>query len=56
MLAKRNGGEFPSKRVYEIVEANWIGNNITRKMPIMGFDVRSRSSAIVDYLRRIQEK
>ncbi len=55
-LAKRNGGTFPSKRVYGIVEETWIGTNITRKMPIMSFDARSRSSAIVEYLRRIQEK
>lgn len=56
VLAKRNDGKFPSKRVFEIVESTWIGTNVTRRMPIMDFDVRTRSSAIVDYLHSIQEK
>jgi hypothetical protein len=55
-LAKKNGGKFPAARVSEIVEETWIGTNVHRRMPIMGFDVRGRSSAIVDYLRRIQER
>lgn len=56
VLAKRNNGKFLSKRVFEIVESTWIGTNVTRRMPIMDFDVRTRSSAIVDYLHNIQEK
>ena len=55
-LEKKNGGKFPAERVYEIVQETWIGTNIHRRMPVMGFDVRSRSSTIVNYLRRIQEK
>ncbi len=55
-LAKKNGGKFPARQVYEIVQESWIGTNIRRHMPIMGFDVRSRSTAIVEYLRHIQEK
>lgn len=56
MLEKKNGGKFPNERVYEIVQETWIGTNVHRRMPIMGFDVRSHSTAIVNYLRRIQEK
>lgn len=55
-LAKKNGGKFPALQVYEIVQDAWAGSNMHRHMPIMGFDVRSRSSLIVDYVRRIQEK
>ncbi len=55
-LAKRNDGRFPYKRIFEIVESTWMGTNVARRMPIMDFDARTRSAAIVDYLRRIQEK
>ncbi len=56
LLAKKNGGKFPAAQVYEIVQDTWAGTNMHRHMSIMGFDVRSRSSLIVDYVRRIQEK
>jgi mono/diheme cytochrome c family protein len=55
-LAKKNGGKFPAAQVYGIVQDTWAGTNMHRHMPIMGFDVRSRSSVIVDYVRSIQEK
>ena len=58
-LAKRNDGVFPARAVYEIIEGQKLINALgTREMPIWGFDVmvRSRISAIVDYLNRIQEQ
>lgn len=54
VLAKKNDGKFPTKRVFEIIESTWMGTNVGRRMPIMGFDARTRSAAIVDYLKRLQ--
>ena len=58
ILAKRNSGEFPTEAVSEIIEATSIAANSTRQMPLLGFDVavRSHIPAIVDYLKRIQQK
>lgn len=58
-LAKRNDGRFPARAVYEIIDGTTlVAAHGTREMPIWGYDVmvRSRISAIVDYLNRIQEK
>ena len=58
-LAKRNDGEFPARAVNEIIDGlKFVEAHGTRDMPIWGFDVmvKSRITAIVDYLRRIQEK
>jgi mono/diheme cytochrome c family protein len=58
ILARRNNGEFPTKSVSEIIEATSIAADSTRQMPLLGFDVAIRSNipAIVDYLKRIQQK
>ena len=58
-LAKRNDGEFPARAANEIIDGlRFVEAHGTRDMPIWGFDVmvKSRITAIVDYLRRIQEK
>lgn len=58
-LAKRNDGEFPARAANEIIDGlKFVEAHGTREMPIWGFDVmvKSRITAIVDYLRRIQEK
>ncbi len=58
-LAKRNDGEFPARAANEIIDGlNLSKRNGTRDMPIWGFDVmvKSRITANVDYLGRIQEK
>jgi mono/diheme cytochrome c family protein len=59
VLAKRNDGEFPARAVNEIIDGiTFIQAHGTREMPIWGFDVmvKTRITAIVDYLRSIQEK
>jgi mono/diheme cytochrome c family protein len=59
VLAKRNDGEFPARAVNEIIDGlKFVEAHGTREMPIWGFDVmvRSRITAIVDYLNRVQEK
>ena len=58
-LAKRNDGVFPARAVNEIIDGTaLLAAHGTRELPIWGFDVmvRSRIMAIVDYLKRIQEK
>ncbi len=58
-LAKRNDGEFPARAANEIIDGlRFVEAHGTRDMPIWGFDVmvKSRITAIVDYLRRIQQK
>lgn len=58
-LAKRNDGVFPARAINEIIDGTaLLAAHGTREMPIWGFDVmvRSRISAIVDYLSRIQKK
>ena len=50
---------FPARAVNEIIDGTaLLAAHGTREMPIWGFDVmvRSRIMAIVDYLKRIQEK
>lgn len=70
-LAKRNGGVFPTNRIYEIIDGRTsvvIGSHGAREMPVWGnvfrsddqhpqdWYARDRISSLVDYLARIQEK
>jgi mono/diheme cytochrome c family protein len=70
-LVKRNGGVFPTQRVWEAIDgrgSTQVGAHGTRDMPIWGnvfraedtqpyeLHVRTRISALVDYLSRLQEK
>lgn len=70
-LTKRNGGVFPTNRVYETIDGRtsvMIGSHGAREMPIWGnvfrsddmqprdWYARDRISSLVDYLSRIQEK
>jgi mono/diheme cytochrome c family protein len=70
-LAKRNGGVFPSQRVWETIDGRTsavIGPHGSREMPIWGnvyqsedtrphgWYVRNRIASLLDYLARIQEK
>lgn len=70
-LLKRNGGVFPTQRVWETIDGRGsaqVGAHGAREMPIWGkvysaedtqpyeLHVRTRISALVDYLSRLQEK
>lgn len=70
-LTKRNGGVFPTNRVYETIDGRtsvMIGSHGAREMPVWGnvfrsddmqprdWYARDRISSLVDYLARIQEK
>lgn len=70
-LSKRNGGVFPSQRVWDTIDGRTsadIGPHGSREMPIWGDIYRSedthprdlhariRISSLLDYLVRIQEK
>lgn len=70
-LTKRNGGVFPTNRVYETIDGRtsvMIGSHGAREMPVWGnvfrsddmqprdWYARDRISSLVDYLSRIQEK
>lgn len=70
-LSKRNGGVFPTNRVYETIDGRtsvMIGSHGAREMPVWGnvfrsddmqprdWYARDRISSLVDYLARIQEK
>ena len=70
-LVKRNGGVFPTQRVWEAIDgrgSTQVGAHGSRDMPIWGnvfraedtqpyeLHVRTRISALVDYLSRLQEK
>jgi mono/diheme cytochrome c family protein len=66
VLAKRNNGVFPSDRVFQIIDERspTIGSHGTREMPIWGYRfgppqayrLKNRMLAVVEYLKRIQEK
>ena len=74
MIAKSHNGEFPAKKLTEIIDGRAIvGTHGQRDMPVWGdryrvrteanepnsaIDRRARAqiSALVEYLRRIQEK
>lgn len=71
-LTKRNGGVFPSQRVWEMIDGRTsveIGPHGTREMPVWGlvyraqdtqrqpdWYARNRMASLLDYLARIQEK
>jgi mono/diheme cytochrome c family protein len=64
----RNGGVFPSSRVYEIIDGRGVRGHGDREMPVWGDafrstadglaseTARSRIDAIVEYLRAIQQR
>lgn len=71
LLAKLNGGVFPSQRVGEWIDGRTsvvIGSHGAREMPVWGqiyraedtgpkdLNARNRITALLDYLSRIQEK
>ncbi len=66
VLAKNNNGVFPFDRVYEIIDGrnSTISSHGTREMPVWGyrfgppqaFRFKNRMLAVIDYLKRIQEK
>ena len=64
-FTRRNGGMFPSERVYRIVEGGDISSHGNREMPVWGdifksgasgAEVRARIDAVVRYLAGIQER
>ena len=65
VLAKNNNGVFPYDMVYETIDGrHTISSHGTREMPIWGyrfgppqaFRFKNRILAVIDYLKRIQEK
>ena len=66
VLAKNNNGVFPVERVYQIIDGrnSSISSHGTREMPVWGYRfgpthayrLRNRVLAVIDYLKRIQEK
>ena len=71
LLAKKNGGEFPIKRMYDVIDGRTkIAAHRSRDMPIWGTRysanapqnynqaayVRTRIINLIDYLQRIQQK
>ncbi len=71
LLSQRNGGVFPTQRVWETIEGSTsvdIGPHGSREMPVWGHVfraedplapegyARSRIAFVLDYLARIQEK
>ena len=67
-FAARNGGMFPSERVYRIIEGREVSSHGDREMPVWGDafaresgsqggpSVRARIDAIVRYLEAIQQR
>jgi mono/diheme cytochrome c family protein len=64
-FTQRNGGVFPSERVYRIVEGGDISSHGTRDMPVWGdvfkagsttAAVKARIDAIVRYVAGIQQR
>jgi mono/diheme cytochrome c family protein len=66
VLAKNNNGVFPYDLVYQMIDGRntTVASHGTREMPIWGyrfgppqaFRLRDRMLAVIDYLKRIQEK
>jgi mono/diheme cytochrome c family protein len=66
VLAKNNNGVFPYDMVYRVIDGrnSTIGSHGTREMPIWGyrfgppqaFKFKNRILAVIEYLKRIQEK
>ena len=67
-FAARNGGVFPSERVYSIIDGRGVASHGEREMPVWGDAfrevrgsrtaeaVKARIDAIVRYLAGIQER
>lgn len=67
-FTKRNGGVFPSERVYRIVDGRDVASHGDREMPVWGDAfrfarggpsqalIKARIDAIVRYLAGIQER
>ena len=64
-FTRRNGGVFPSERVYRIVDGRDVASHGDREMPVWGDvfklgasgnAVKDRIDAIVRYLAGIQER
>lgn len=71
-LSRRNGGVFPSQRLWETIDGRWAtetGPHGGREMPIWGdvfraqagashpeWYVRYRINALLDFLARVQER
>jgi hypothetical protein len=66
ILAKNNNGVFPYDRVYEIIDGrnSEIVAHGTHEMPVWGyrfgppepFRLKNRMLAVIEYLKRVQEK
>ncbi len=66
VLAKNNNGVFPYDKVYQMIDGRntTIISHGTREMPVWGyrfgppqaFRLKNRILAVIDYLKRIQEK
>lgn len=66
-FAKRNGGTFPSAKVYRVIEGRDVGAHGSIEMPVWGHifrvtppdaptSVKARIDALVEYLESIQER
>lgn len=67
-FARRNGGLFPSAKIYRVIEGRDVGAHGSVEMPVWGrvfrvtpsestdAEVRARIEAIVRYLESIQER
>jgi hypothetical protein len=64
-FARRNGGMFPSERVYRIIDGRDVPSHGDREMPVWGdifklgasgADAKARIDAIVRCLAGIQER
>ena len=71
-LSRRNGGVFPTQRLWETIDGRWAtetGPHGAREMPIWGdvfraqagashpeWFVRYRINALLDFLARVQER
>ena len=57
-FTQRNGGVFPSERVYRIIDGRDVPSHGDREMPIWGDAFRNdaRTQAIVRFLEAIQER
>lgn len=58
-ISKRNGGVFPRKLIYEIVDGRTsvLTHGTPREMPVWGYRLEpARIVALVDYLDRLQAK
>ena len=67
-FTKRNGGMFPSERVYRIIDGRDVPSHGDREMPVWGDvfrmapagsgpgGIKARIDAVVRYLEGIQER